>query len=528
MSETSPTSSREQLGHEPEGPRAVRARADPFERRRRQLRAARIPRRPRARPGHRRVRSTSAIPNEPEGNLSQPLQRAGRARDLRRSRPRARPPGADPARQAGARGRREPERQCRRRRGRGADRRALLDGGLDAARALHPSSLGRRTSTSQRARARSIPSRRSRNWPPAKGCKAPAYEVVAPHRRRTTRRSFTVRSRSRSSAKRRRGLEQAGSRNRRRRGAAGAAAMTEATRAGFVAVIGAPNAGKSTLVNALVGQKVAIVSPKAQTTRARLMGIAIDGRGADPAGRHAGHLRAASAGSTGRWSPPPGAAPQDADLILLVIDAAAGVDARRRARSSTALERARSSRCSSSSTRSIWSRRTSCSRSSAELTDAAQSRRGVHDQRRAPATASPTSRRRSPTPMPEGPWHFPEDEVSDATDRMIAAELTREQIVNQLHAGAALCDRGRDREMGGPPGRLDRDPPADPGRARQPEGDRHRQGRRAAQGDRRRPRARRSPQHLGRPVHLFLHVKVNPHWDEDRGLYREIGLEWAD
>jgi len=49
------------------------------------------------------------------------------------------------------------------------------------------------------------------------------------------------------------------------------------TRAGFVAVIGAPNAGKSTLVNALVGQKVAIVSPKAQTTRARLMGLAIEG-----------------------------------------------------------------------------------------------------------------------------------------------------------------------------------------------------------------------------------------------------------
>ena len=85
--------------------------------------------------------------------------------------------------------------------------------------------------------------------------------------------------------------------------------MTEAqTRAGFVAVIGAPNAGKSTLVNALVGQKVAIVSPKAQTTRARLMGIAIDDERADPAGRHAGHLRAAAAASTGRWSPRPGPA----------------------------------------------------------------------------------------------------------------------------------------------------------------------------------------------------------------------------
>ena len=65
--------------------------------------------------------------------------------------------------------------------------------------------------------------------------------------------------------------------------------------------------------------------------------------------------------------------------------------------------------------------------------------------------------------------------------------------------GAALRDRGRDRDLGGPPGRLDRDPPADPGRARQPEGDRHRQGRAAAQGDRRRgPRGDRRSTSAGR------------------------------
>ena len=73
-------------------------------------------------------------------------------------------------------------------------------------------------------------------------------------------------------------------------------------------MIGAPNAGKSTLVNALVGQKVAIVSPKAQTTRARLMGIAIDGDAQILLVDTPGHLRAASAGSTGRWSRPPGPA----------------------------------------------------------------------------------------------------------------------------------------------------------------------------------------------------------------------------
>src|SRR5436305_8163195 len=92
------------------------------------------------------------------------------------------------------------------------------------------------------------------------------------------------------------------------------------TRAGFVAVIGAPNAGKSTLVNALVGQKVAIVSPKAQTTRARLMGIAIEGEAQlllvdtpgifDPRRRLDRAMVAAAWGGT-----------EDANLIALVIDA---------------------------------------------------------------------------------------------------------------------------------------------------------------------------------------------------------------
>src|SRR5262249_1660597 len=92
------------------------------------------------------------------------------------------------------------------------------------------------------------------------------------------------------------------------------------TRAGFIAVIGAPNAGKSTLVNALVGQKVAIVSPKAQTTRARLMGIALAGQTqillVDTPGIFAPKRRLDRAMGAAAWT---GAG--DADLILLVIDA---------------------------------------------------------------------------------------------------------------------------------------------------------------------------------------------------------------
>src|ERR1700748_3567872 len=97
------------------------------------------------------------------------------------------------------------------------------------------------------------------------------------------------------------------------------------SRAGFVAVIGAPNAGKSTLVNSLVGQKVAIVSPKAQTTRARLMGIAIEDSAqillVDTPGIFEPLRRLDRAMGAAAWT---GA--KDADLILLVIDAAAGVN----------------------------------------------------------------------------------------------------------------------------------------------------------------------------------------------------------
>ena len=100
-----------------------------------------------------------------------------------------------------------------------------------------------------------------------------------------------------------------------------------ATRAGVVAVIGAPNAGKSTLVNALVGQKVAIVSPKAQTTRARLMGIGIHGNAqmllVDTPGIFTPNRRLDRAMVKAAWE---GA--KDADRLVLVIDAAAKVAAR--------------------------------------------------------------------------------------------------------------------------------------------------------------------------------------------------------
>ena len=295
--------------------------------------------------------------------------------------------------------------------------------------------------------------------------------------------------------------------------------MTD-TSAGFVAVIGAPNAGKSTLVNALVGQKVAIVSPKAQTTRARLMGIAIDGDTqillVDTPGIFAPRRRLDRAMVAAAWT---GA--QDADLILLVIDASEGVK-------DEILEGLNERRhpLFIVLNKIDLVKKENLLAVSAELTErlkpekvfmiSASQRDGVPDLKHALAAA-----------MPAGPWLYPEDEVSDATDRMIAAELTREQIVNQLHqelpyATAVETETWEDRPDGSTEIRqqilVERD--SQKAIVIGKGGRRLKEIGAAARAE--------IAQHLGRPVHLFLHVKVNPRWDEDRGLYREIGLEWAD
>ena len=129
--------------------------------------------------------------------------------------------------------------------------------------------------------------------------------------------------------------------------------------------------------------------------------------------------------------------------------------------------------------------------------------------------------------MPSGPWLYPEDELSDATDRMIAAELTREQLVNQLHQElpydtAIETETWEDRPDGSTAIRQQILVARDSQKAIViGKGGRRLKAIGAAARE-------QIGEHLGRPVHLFLHVKVNARWDEDRGLYKEIGLEWAD
>lgn len=297
----------------------------------------------------------------------------------------------------------------------------------------------------------------------------------------------------------------------------------EKTRAGFAAVIGAPNAGKSTLVNALVGQKVAIVSAKAQTTRARLMGIAIHGKTqillVDTPGIFQPRRRLDRAMVAAAWS---GA--EDADLILLVVDSAEGMTAEVE-RASAGLEK-RKHPLFVALNKVDLVKKEKLLGLSMELTtrldpekvfmiSAAQGD-GVADLKDSLAGA-----------MPEGPWLYPEDEVSDATDRMIAAELTREQIYEQLYqelpyASAVETETWNDRPDGSTEIRqqvlVERD--SQKAIVIGKGGSRLKQIGQAAR--------EAISEHLGRKVHLFLHVKVSPKWAEDRALYRDMGLEWAE
>jgi GTP-binding protein Era len=129
--------------------------------------------------------------------------------------------------------------------------------------------------------------------------------------------------------------------------------------------------------------------------------------------------------------------------------------------------------------------------------------------------------------VPEGPWHFPEEQVSDATDRMLAAEVTREQLYLQLHAelpyaSAVETEKYEERKDGS----VVIHQQILVGRDTQKaivlgkRGTRIKEIGAAAR--------EQLAELLGRKVHLFLHVKVKPDWEEDRGLYQEIGLDWVE
>ncbi|QJU58940.1 GTPase Era [Sphingomonas sp. AP4-R1] len=292
---------------------------------------------------------------------------------------------------------------------------------------------------------------------------------------------------------------------------------------GLVAVLGAPNAGKSTLVNALVGQKVAIVSPKAQTTRARLMGLAIEGETqillVDTPGIFDPQRRLDRAMVSAAWGGTEGA-----DLIALVIDAKAKFNSKAR----TLVDQI----AAHSEPKIVILNKVDVADKGPLLTLASELQAMLNPQAIYFVSAMtgdgiPELKAELAKRMPEGPWHFPEDQVSDATDRMLAAEVTREQLYLQLHAelpyaSAIETEKYEDRKDGSV--------------AIHQQILVARETQKAivlgAKGARLKEIGQRARTELssilGKPVHLFLHVKVNPRWEEDRTLYQDIGLDWVD
>jgi GTPase len=292
-------------------------------------------------------------------------------------------------------------------------------------------------------------------------------------------------------------------------------------RCGFIAVIGAPNAGKSTLVNALVGAKVSIVSHKVQTTRMPVRGIATEGDSQlvfiDTPGLFAPKRRLDRAMVDAAWG---GA--KDADLVVLIVDAAKGIDEN----VERIVERLKDSR----SPRLLVLNKVDRVPAKEKLLDlatalndqvpfeevfmiSAQTGSGVADLKKALAAR-----------MPPGPWHYPAEDLSDAPLRLLASEITREKIFNRLHdelpyAIAVETASWQERKDGSV--RIEQTIfVTRPGQKAIVLGKGGQTIKQLSMDSR-----RELSEMLERPVHLFLFVKVRENWQDDPERYREMGLE---
>ena len=291
-----------------------------------------------------------------------------------------------------------------------------------------------------------------------------------------------------------------------------------ATRCGFIAVIGAPNAGKSTLVNRLVGTKVSIVSHKVQTTRTPLRGIAIEGASQlifiDTPGMFQPRRRLERAMVEAAWG-----GVGDADLIALLLDACKGLDdeaeriLERLAGVKTPLILVLNKVDRINKQHLLKLAQDSNARASfaATFMVSALNGSGVDDLK------SYFARQ-----VPPGPWHFPADEVSDAPLRMLAAEITREQIYARLHDELPYhttveTTAWQEKKNGVRIEQtifVERD--SQKSIVLGKGGQMIRQLSMAAR--------KELAEILEQPVHLILFVKVRQNWEEDPERYREMGL----
>ncbi len=296
-----------------------------------------------------------------------------------------------------------------------------------------------------------------------------------------------------------------------------------ATRCGYVALIGAPNAGKSTLLNQVVGTKVAIVTRKVQTTRTRIIGISVRGPVqmifVDTPGIFAPRRRIDQAMVGAAWR---GA--QDADEIVVLVDAIRGMTEDTERIVAQLKVRGRQAVLALNKVDAV--KRPQLLELASHLNEtgafhevfmiSALNGDGVSDLVEFLAAR-----------LPSGLWLYPEDQLSDMTERLMAAEITREKIYERLHQElpyqtAVDTENWQDQDDGS--ARINQviyvqsksQRPIVLGKG----GRTIKELGSLARAD--------MEQAFGRRVHLFLHVKVKPEWADDRDYYRAIGLEYPE
>jgi GTP-binding protein Era len=302
--------------------------------------------------------------------------------------------------------------------------------------------------------------------------------------------------------------------------------VSGATRCGLVALIGEPNAGKSTLMNRMVGAKVAIVTHKVQTTRARIRGIATEGAAQlvfiDTPGLFRPRRRLDRAMVKAAW-----AGAGDADVVVLLIEAhrgkTEGVEAILAALGDqlppgrkVALAINKIDRVKAEALLALSAEMNAARAFAATFMISAERGHGVEDLRAWLAGQ-----------VPEGPWLYPEDQIADMAQRQIAAEMTREKLTLRLHQELPYeltveTEKWEDRKDGSV--RIDqivyvaRD--GHKGIALGPKGTTMKAVGVAAREE--------IKAFLGREVHLFLTVKVRPNWMNEAERFAEMGLDFRD
>ncbi len=296
----------------------------------------------------------------------------------------------------------------------------------------------------------------------------------------------------------------------------------ENARCGFVSLVGSPNAGKSTLLNALVGAKISIVTPKAQTTRARTLGIAMVAETqivlVDTPGIFSGAKRRLERSMiSAAWE-----STQNVDAVLYLIDARKGLNEEQDA-ILEGLAKAKAPLLLVLNKVDLVDRPKLLELSqaiharvnfAATFMISALSGSGVKD------VLTDLGKR-----MPKGPWHYPDDQLADTSLRLMAAELTREQLFMQLqdelpYSLVVETDQWQERPDGSV--RIEQTITLErPGQKMIVIGASGQKIKSIGQAAR-----REMMKHFERTVHLFLHVKVRENWTEDRSIYASLGLNF--